>query len=111
MQKHSPSHSKSTIKVRNKRPRDFYKKRQKYLAEELLYFISTLNIPEDDLFDRVNFIYQKAFFEVSFGDTSTVKTMKKCQYFFELCGSYQIAQKLEQEIKSLETLIKSRKPR
>jgi transcriptional activator, Rgg/GadR/MutR family, C-terminal domain len=89
----------------------FIKKRQKYLAEELLYFISTFNMPEDDLFDRVNFIYQKAFFEVSFGDTSAVKTMKKCQYFFELCGSYQIAQKLEQEIKSLETLIKSRKPR
>nr|WP_254596203.1 Rgg/GadR/MutR family transcriptional regulator [Lactococcus petauri] len=61
----------------------FIKNRQKYLAEELLDFIASLNIPEIDLFERVNFIYQKAHFEVVFGDTSAIETMKKCQYIFE----------------------------
>lgn len=86
----------------------FIKNRQKYLAEELLDFIASLNIPEIDLFERVNFIYQKAHFEVVFGDTSAIETMKKCQYIFERCESYQIALKLEQEIKSLETVVKAR---
>lgn len=86
----------------------FIKNRQKYLAEELLDFIASLNIPEIDLFERVNFIYQKAHFEVVFGDTSAIETMKKCQYIFERCESYQIALKLEQEIKSLETVVKTR---
>ena len=73
-----------------------------------LVFIASLNIPEIDLFERVNFIYQKAHFEVVFGDTSAIETMKKCQYIFERCESYQIALKLEQEIKSLETVVKTR---
>lgn len=86
----------------------FIKNRQKYLAEELLHFIGSLNIPEIGLFERVNFMYQKAHFEVVFGDTSAIETMKKCQCIFERCESYQIAQKLEQEIKSLEAVVKAR---
>ncbi len=84
----------------------FIKHKQKYLAEELIHFVSTLNIPEINLFERVNFIYQKAHFEVTFGDASAIETMKRCQYIYELCESYQIAQKLEKEIKNLEAILK-----
>ncbi|MGL4334238.1 MAG: hypothetical protein ACRCSC_04150 [Lactococcus garvieae] len=83
--------------------------RQKFLAEELLHFIDSSNIPEIDLFERVNFMYQKAHFEVVFGDRRSIETMKKCQSIFEQCASYQMAQKLAEEIKSLEALFKPNK--
>ena len=109
MQKHSPSYPKSSNKNWNNFLKIFIKNRQKYLAEELLDFIASLNIPEIDLFERVNFIYQKAHFEVVFGDTSAIETMKKCQSIFEQCASYQMAQKLAEKIKSLEALFKPTK--
>ena len=64
MQKHSSSYPKAQIKTGITFLKIFIKNRQKYLAEELLDFIASLNIPEIDLFERVNFIYQKAHFEV-----------------------------------------------
>ncbi|HAP15056.1 Rgg/GadR/MutR family transcriptional regulator [Lactococcus muris] len=84
----------------------FIKNKQKYLAMELIHFIDSLRFHEFDLFERISFIYQKAHFEVTFGNFDGLCTMKKCQHVFEMSESYQIAQKLEQEIKSLECSLK-----
>ncbi|QPS71191.1 helix-turn-helix domain-containing protein [Lactococcus garvieae] len=84
----------------------FIKNKQFTLSEELIYYLETLKFHEYDLFEKIYFTYQKAHFEVTFGNRTSLTIMKQCQLIFEFSEFYQIAQKMDEEIENVERSLK-----